>query len=216
MTLSKHTSAHVTHLDEADVTDLVAAYQKVKPLVEKDGQVKLTLMAFFVKAAAAMLKAHPLLNASYDEARGELVYHRFLNLGIAVDTPEGLIVPVLKDADKKDMVQVAKALQDLAARARERKLNLEELKGGTFTLTNVGAIGGLVATPIIHQPELAIAAFFAVKDKPGVVGGQVVPRKIMNVGLSFDHRIIDGAEGARATSDLVHLLENPVYLMARM
>jgi len=216
MALSKHTSAHVTHVDEADVTELLKAYGRVKPLVERDGAVKFTLMAFFVKAAVAVLKKHPLLNASYDEAAGEIVFKKYYNLGIAVDTPEGLIVPVLKDADKKDMLQVARELQELAARARERRLTLEELKGATFTLTNVGAIGGLMATPIIHQPELAIAAFFAIKDKPGVVDGAVVPRKLMNVAMTFDHRIIDGAEGARATSYLVTLLENPMLLMVSL
>lgn len=216
MALSQRTSAHVTHVDEADVTDLLAAYRRVKPLVEKDGSVKLTLMAFFVKAAVAVLKKHPLLNASYDEAAGEIVFKKYYNLGIAVDTPEGLIVPVLKDADKKDMLQVAKELQEIAAKARERTLGLDALKGATFTLTNVGAIGGLMATPIIHQPELAIAAFFAIKDKPGVVDGAVVPRKLMNVAVTFDHRIIDGAEGARATSHLVTLIENPAYLMVSL
>jgi pyruvate dehydrogenase E2 component (dihydrolipoamide acetyltransferase) len=216
MSLSKHTSAHVTHVDEADVTELLGAHRKVKPLMEKDGSAKFTLMTYFVKAAVAVLKAHPLLNASYDEAAGEVVLKKYYNLGIAVDTPEGLIVPVLKEADRKGMLQIARELQELAARARERRLGLDELKGATFTLTNVGAIGGLMATPVIHQPELAIAAFFAVKERPGIVGGAVVPRKYMNVALTFDHRIIDGAEGARATSELVALLENPAYLMARM
>ncbi|MGC8723687.1 MAG: dihydrolipoamide acetyltransferase family protein [Acidobacteriota bacterium] len=216
MTASKHTSAHVTHVDEADVTDLVELYRKVKGTVEADGRTKFSLMPIFVKAVVAMLKRHPLLNASYDEARGEIVLKRYYHIGMAVDTPDGLIVPVLKDADRKDMLQLAGEVADLAQRARERRLSLEELKGGSFTITNIGPIGGLIATPIIHQPELAIAALFAIKERPAVVGGVVVPRKLMNVAISFDHRIIDGAEGARAAADLVRLLENPGLLMVSL
>ena len=197
------------------MTDLLAAYGTMKAEAARGG-VKFSLTALFVKAAVAMLKAHPKLNASYDEAKGELLLKRYYNLGVAVDTPEGLIVPVLKDADKKDLMAVAASVQDLAARARERRLSLDELKGGTFTVTNIGPVGGLAATPIIHQPELAILAFFAVKERPAVWKGQVAVRKIMNVALGFDHRIIDGAEAARAVSDLVRLLEAPELLMLRM
>jgi len=178
--------------------------------------VKLSLTALFIKGLVAVLKRHPLLNASYDEAKNEVVLKKYYNIGVAVDTPEGLIVPVIKDADKKDLLQIAEELADLALRARERRLNLDELRGGTFTITNIGPIGGLLATPIIHQPELAIAAFFAVKERPAVVDGAVVPRKMMNVAISFDHRIIDGAEGARAASALVNLLENPDLLLLRL
>lgn len=216
MALSKHTSAHVTHVDEADVTDLVALYRQVKPKVETDGLTKFSLMPIFLKAAALTLKAHPLFNASYDEAKGEIVTKKYIHLGVAVDTPEGLIVPVVRDVDQKDMVALARELQDLAARARERRLSLEELKGGSFTVTNIGAIGGVAATPIIHQPELAILGLFAIKDRPAVVDGQVVPRKLMNVAVTFDHRIIDGAQGARFARDYIQLLENPGLLMVRL
>ena len=133
-----------------------------------------------------------------------------------MDTPEGLIVPVLKDADKKDMVQIAREVADMAARARQRELALDELRGGSFTVTNIGAIGGLAATPIIHQPELAILGLFAIREKPAVVEGRVVPRMLMNVAVTFDHRIIDGAEGARFTCDLIRLLENPGLLMVSL
>jgi pyruvate/2-oxoglutarate dehydrogenase complex dihydrolipoamide acyltransferase (E2) component len=216
MALSKHTSAHVTHVDEADVTGLVALYRQVKPKVEADGVTKFSLMPLFLKAAALTLKAHPIFNASYDEGKGEIVLKRYVHLGVAVDTPEGLIVPVVRDVDKKDMVTLARELQDLAARARQRRLSLEELKGGSFTVTNIGAIGGVAATPIIHQPELAILALFAIKERPAVVDGLVVPRKLMNVAVTFDHRIIDGAQGARFTRDLIQLLENPGLLMVRL
>lgn len=216
MSLSQHTSAHVTHVDEADVTDLVDLYKRVKPEVEADAQTKFSLMALFVKAAVAVLKAHPLFNASFDEAKGELVYKKYYHVGVAVDTPEGLIVPVLKNVDQKDMVQIAREMADLAARARERRLGLDELKGASFTLTNIGAIGGLMATPIIHQPELAILGLFAIKEKPAVVNGAVVPRKLMNLSITFDHRVIDGAQGARFMSDLVKVIENPGLLMVRL
>ena len=216
MSLSAHTSAHVTHVDEADVTDLVAAYGCMKEHIEKDGVTRFSLMPIFIKAAVAVLKDHPLFNASYDEAAGQLVFKKYFHIGVAVDTPEGLIVPVVKDADKKDMVALAREMADLAARARERRLTLDELRGASFTLTNIGAIGGLMATPIIHQPELAICGLYAIKDKPAVVDGQVVPRKLMNLSITFDHRIIDGAQGARFMRDLVLLLEHPELLMARL
>ncbi len=216
MSLSARTSAHVTHVDEADVTDLVAAYARIKAHVEKDGITRFSLMPLFIKAAVAVLKDHPLFNASYDEAEGQLVMKKYYHMGVAVDTPEGLIVPVVKDADKKDMVTLAREVAGLAARARERRLSLQELRGASFTLTNIGAIGGLMATPLIHQPELAILGLFAIKDKPAVVGGQVVPRKLMNLSITFDHRIIDGAQGARFMRDLVELLEHPELLMARV
>jgi len=216
MALSARTSAHVTHVDEADVTDLVSSYRRMKAHVEKDGTTRFSLMPLFMKAAVTVLKDHPLFNASYDEAAGQIVFKRYFHIGVAVDTPEGLIVPVVRDADKKDMVTLARELADMAARARERRLTLDELRGGSFTLTNIGAIGGLMATPIIHQPELAICGLFAIKDKPAVVDGQVVPRKIMNLSITFDHRVIDGAQGARFMRDLVELLQHPELLMARM
>jgi pyruvate dehydrogenase E2 component (dihydrolipoamide acetyltransferase) len=216
MALSAHTSAHVTHVDEADVTDLVSAYRRMKAHIEKDGATKFSLMPLFIKAAVTVLKDHPIFNASYDEAAGQILFKRYFHIGVAVDTPEGLIVPVVRDADKKDMVTLARELADMASRARERRLTLDELRGGSFTLTNIGAIGGLMATPIIHQPELAICGLFAIKDKPAVVDGQVVPRKLMNLSITFDHRVIDGAQGARFMRDLVELLEHPELLMARL
>lgn len=212
MVLSRRTSAHVTHVDEADVTDLVSTYKKLKPVAEEKG-VKLSLTAVFIKMLSVMLKKHPLLNASYDEDNSEIVLKKYCNIGMAVDTSQGLIVPVLKNADKKNLLQIADEVANLAEKARNRALSLEDLKGGSFTITNVGPIGGLMATPIIHQPELAIAAFFGIKKRPVVLDGEIVPRDIMNVALSFDHRIIDGAEGARATTTLVKLLETPGLLL---
>lgn len=215
MRYSKQTSAHVTHVDEADVTELWAAFTKTKATMEAEGA-KSSVLAFFVKAAVAALKRHPLLNASYDETKGELFVKKYYHIGLAVDTPEGLIVPVLRDADRKDMVQITHEVADLAARARERKLQLHELKGASFTLTNIGSIGGLFATPIIHQPEMAIVGLHTMKERPAVVNGQVVPRKMMYLSVSFDHRFVDGAEAARFMVDLVQMVENPFLLLSRV
>jgi pyruvate dehydrogenase E2 component (dihydrolipoamide acetyltransferase) len=216
MALSKHTAAHVTHVDETDVTDLLALYKKAKAEVETGGGTKLTLLPFFLKAIVAALKGHPLLNASYDEAKGEIVLKRYYNIGIAVDAPDGLMVPVLRDVDKKGIVEMAAELQDLSQRARERRLTLDELRHGSFTVTNIGPIGGLFATPIIRQPELAIVGLHTIQERPAVVDGAVVPRMKMYLSISFDHRIIDGAEAARFMTDLVKLISNPALLLARL
>jgi pyruvate dehydrogenase E2 component (dihydrolipoamide acetyltransferase) len=145
-----------------------------------------------------------------------VVLKRQIHVGIAVDTPEGLIVPVVRHVAHKDVRTLAAELDDLATRARERRLDLGELRGATCTVTNIGPIGGVFATPIIHQPELAIVGFHAIKDRPAVVDGQVVARKLMYVSVSFDHRFIDGAEAARFAADLVRLLSDPALLMTRL
>ena len=156
MRSSKHTSAHVTHVDEADVTDLVAHYRGVKPVIEEQTGVRFTLLPFFIKALVATLQRYPAFNASVDEERQEMIFKKYYNIGVAVDTPEGLIVPVIRDADQKDMVALAAEVADKAERARERQLTLDELRGGSCTITNIGPLGGVFATPIINQPELAI------------------------------------------------------------
>lgn len=213
---SKHTSAHVTHVDEADVTELLAAHRRVKARVEAESGVRFTLLPFFVKALVEALERYPAFNASVDEARGELVLKRYYNIGIAVDTPEGLIVPVLKGADRKDMVTIAREVADLAERARQRRLGLDELKGGTCTLTNIGPLGGVFATPIIRQPELAIVGLHAIKERPAVVDGEIKIRSQMYLSVSFDHRYVDGADAARFMSELVRLVSEPSLLMVRL
>ncbi|MCU0302479.1 MAG: 2-oxo acid dehydrogenase subunit E2 [Thermoanaerobaculales bacterium] len=215
MRASKEISAHVTHVEEADVTELVAHYRAVKAEVEARGG-RFTLLPFFVKALVAALKDHPIFNASVDEAAGELVLKRFYNIGIAVDTPEGLIVPVVKAADRKTMLELAEEIGDLAGRARERRLGLDEIRGGTCTITNIGPLGGVFATPIINQPELAIVGLHKIQDRPVVVEGEIVVRKMMYLSVSFDHRWIDGAQGARFMTDLVGLVAKPGRLMARL
>jgi pyruvate dehydrogenase E2 component (dihydrolipoamide acetyltransferase) len=216
MRASKQTAAHVTHVDEADVTELVEHYRRVKPVIEAQAGVKFSLLPFFIKALITALKRHPIFNASVDEDAQEIVLKRYYNIGIAVDTPEGLIVPVLKDADRKDMVTLAAEVADLAARARSRRLTLDELKGGTCTITNIGPLGGVFATPIINQPELAIVGLHKISDRPAVVDSAIAIRKLMYLSVSFDHRYIDGAAGARFMTDLVALVSDPGLLMVRL
>ena len=215
MRASKQISAHVTHVEEADVTDLFEHYRMVKASVEADGG-RFTLLPFFIKALVTVLKDYPIFNASVDEEREEILLKKYYNIGIAVDTPEGLIVPVIRDADQKDMVELAAEIVDLAGRARERRLTLDELRGGSCTITNIGPLGGVFATPIINQPELAIVGLHKIQDRPVVVDGEIVIRKMMYMSISFDHRWIDGAEGARFMSDLVRLVSKPGLLMARL
>ncbi len=215
MRASTHHSAHVTHVDEADVTELVAMQQAAKAAVADEG-VRLTLLPYFLKALVVVLKKYPQFNASVDEAAQEILLKKYYNIGIAVDTPEGLIVPVVKDVDRKDLVTLAREVADLAERARARRLTLDELRGGTCTITNIGPLGGVFATPIINQPELAIVGLHAIKERPAVVDGQIVIRKQMYLSVSFDHRWVDGADGARFMSDLVRLVSNPSHLMVRL
>ncbi|MCB9557042.1 MAG: 2-oxo acid dehydrogenase subunit E2 [Deltaproteobacteria bacterium] len=216
MAHSKRTAAHVTHVDEADVTDLLAIQKRACQHIETKGGPKLTLLPYFIKAAASALIDHPLLNASYDEDAQEIVYKHHRHIGVAVDTADGLVVPVIRHADQKDLLTIASELADIAERARRRQLTLDELKGATFTLSSLGPLGGAFATPIIHHPELAIVGLHAIKDRPAVVDGQVLPRKTMFISCSYDHRIIDGAVAARFMHDFLEMVQKPDLLMLRL
>lgn len=216
MRKSKQISAHVTHVEEADATGLMAAYRELKPQIEKDHGVKFSVLPFFIKALVQTLKDFPIFNASVDEEAGELVLKKYYNIGIAVDTAQGLIVPVIRDANTKDMVELAREVADLAGRARERKLGLEEMRGGSCTITNIGPLGGVFATPIINQPELAILGLHKIEQRPVVRDGQIVIRDMMYLSISFDHRWIDGAEGARFMTAFSRLISNPNLLLARL
>jgi pyruvate dehydrogenase E2 component (dihydrolipoamide acetyltransferase) len=204
-------AAHVTHCDEADAGPLEALRQKMAAEVEAGGA-RLTYLPFVVKALIEALKLHPTLNATLDEDESEIVVKKYYNIGIAVDVPDGLIVPVVKAADQKPVAGLAAEIQALAQSARDRTLDLADLKGGTFSVTNVGVIGGDFATPIINYPEVAILATMRIADRARVVDGRVVVRKILPLCLSFDHRVVDGAEAARFTRDLVRFLEAPETL----
>ena len=216
MRASKHNAAHVTHVDEADVTDLVAHYRRAKPVIEERTGVRFTLLPLFIKALVSTLEKYPIFNASVDEEKQEILFKKYYNIGVAVDTPEGLIVPVIRDADRKDLMELAAEVADKAERARSRELTLDEIRGGSCTLTNIGPLGGVFATPIINQPELAIVGLHAIKERPEVVNGEIAIRKMMYLSISFDHRYIDGAEAARFMSDMVRLVSEPMVLMARL
>jgi len=197
----------VTQFDEADFTRLNELRKKFAAKYEKKG-VRLTLTPLVLKAVAETLKKHPLFNSSLDEAANEIVIKEYYHIGIAVDTEQGLIVPVLRDVDKKSILDLAKELEQLAAKARDRKISAEELKGGTFTISNQGAIGGAHFTPIVNTPEVAILGLGRGAMKPVARDGKVVIRMMTPLGLSYDHRVIDGGEAARFIVDLVAALQD--------
>ena len=207
-------AAHVTHCDEADAGPLDALREKMKLEVEAGGM-KLTYLPFIVKALIEALKLHPTLNATLDEEENEIVVKKYYNIGVAVDIPDGLIVPVVKAADQKSVADLAAEIQTLAKAARERTLDLADLKGGTFSITNVGVIGGDLATPIINYPEVAILATMRIADRARVADGAVIVRKTLPLCIAFDHRVVDGAEAARFTKDLIRFLETPESLPLR-
>lgn len=212
MTESVSKAAHVTHFDEADVTELAKIRNELKVRAEEKG-VKLTFLPFIVKAVISALEQHPMLNATLDEKEEEIIIKKYYNIGIAVDVPDGLIVPVIKLAEHKNLFQLAEEIQNLAKMAKDRKLDMADLKGGTFSITNVGMIGGEYATPIINYPEAAILATLKIADRPRVIDGEVVIKTILPLCLSFDHRIVDGAEVGRFVNDLINYLENPSLLL---
>jgi len=207
MSESWNSVARVTQFDDIDFTKLGELRKKFAADYEKKG-VKLTLTPFVLKAVAATLKAHPIFNSSLDEVASEIVIKEYIHLGIAVDTEQGLMVPVIRDVDKKSMFDLAKELETLAAKARDRKISADEMKGGTFTISNQGAIGGAHFTPIINLPEVAILGLGRGAMKPVVRDGQIVARLLTPIALSYDHRVIDGGSAARFTVDLVKAFEN--------
>ena len=198
---------HVTQFDSADFTRLNELRKKHAPAYEKQG-VKLTLTPLVLQALVETLKRHPIFNSSLDEAAQEVVIKEYFHIGIAVDTEQGLIVPVLRDVDKKSVLELAKELEQLAQKARERKVTGDELKGGTFTISNQGAIGGGHFTPIINKPEVAILGVGRGALKPVVRDGKIEARVMTPLGLSYDHRVIDGGAAARFIVDLVKAMEN--------
>ena len=208
---SVSTAAHVTHCDEADVSELARIKDTLNFEAAAKG-VKLTYLPFIVKAVIAALGLHPFLNATLDDEEEEIIVKKYYNIGIAVDVPDGLIVPVVKGANQKSIYELAEEIQNLAQSAKKRTLDLADLKGGTFSITNVGMIGGETATPIINYPEVAILATMRIKDRLRLDHGEVKGRKILPLCLSFDHRVIDGAEAARFMNDLIKLLENADFL----
>ena len=182
--------------------------------------IKLTFLPFVVKAVVAALREHPYLNASLDEEASEVLLKKFYHIGIAMDIGEGLLVPVIRNADKKSILQIAKGLASLSEGAKNRSLDLNDLKGSTFTITNVGSIGGQYATPVVNYPECAILAMGRIFEKPlvekGFMSHKILVRKVMPLSLTFDHRILDGAEAARFTNDVIRRLEDPDLLLVEL
>jgi pyruvate dehydrogenase E2 component (dihydrolipoamide acetyltransferase) len=212
MALSAALIPHVTHFDRADITDLDALIRRNLDAARERG-VTLTVTSFLLRAAALALGDHPQFNASLDAGAGELILKRYRHLGVAVATDRGLIVPVLRDVDRKSVLEVARELGALAQRVREGKAALDDLRGGTFTITNIGALGGTGAIPIINYPEVAILGVARGREEAVVRDGQIVARLMLPLSLTFDHRVADGADGARFASDIVRRLERPDQLL---
>jgi pyruvate dehydrogenase E2 component (dihydrolipoamide acetyltransferase) len=212
MVTAATTAVPVTTTDEADVTELVTLRERSNAAAAEHN-VHVTLLPFLMKAVVAALRQHPRLNASLDEAHNRLALKRYYHLGIATDTSEGLIVPVVKDVDQKSLVTLATDLARLTDLARTRRIPLTDVRGGTFTISNYGAIGGIFATPMLHVPEVAILGVGKLLQKPVVHGGAVVIRAILPLSLTFDHRALDGAEAQRFLNELIAYLANPARLV---
>ena len=213
MTQSYQKLVHTTTIEEVEVSDLVAFRQKMKTVVGDD--VKLTYLPFIMKAIVLALKEFPIINSSYDEDTAEIVYKSNYNIGIATDTDRGLVVPVLFDVDRKSIIEIAHGIEELAQVARDNKLTLDVLRGGTFSITNYGAIGGSFGTPIINYPESAILGIGRIQEKPVVKEGEIVIGHTLPLSLSFDHRIIDGATGVRFMKLIEEALSDPELLLLR-
>lgn len=207
MSLSWSIVPHVTQSDISDITDF-EAFRK-----SQSKGPKFTISAFAMKAVVVLLKEYPVFNSSIDVAGNQIIHKKFYNIGVAVDTDNGLLVPVIRDVDKKSIVELAEELTSIAERARQRKLDSKDLTGGTFTITNLGGIGGTGFTPIVNYPEVAILGISRGRLEPVVHQGEIVPRLMMPLSLSYDHRVIDGAIAARFTRRLAEMLENPYQLL---
>jgi pyruvate dehydrogenase E2 component (dihydrolipoamide acetyltransferase) len=212
MVLSKHTAAHVTITEEVDMTELIALRAKAKPMAAKR-DIKLSFMPFIFKALTAALKEFPYLNASVDDAKQEIVLKKYYHMGYALDVDAGLLVPVIKDVDRKSVLTIAKEMQEQIGRGREGKLAPDEMKGSTFTVSNMGSVGGLFFTPVINYPEVAILGVGKTQERPVVRDGEIVIRSMCYLSLSFDHRVVDGALATRFIARVVELLGDPTLLM---
>jgi pyruvate dehydrogenase E2 component (dihydrolipoamide acetyltransferase) len=215
MARSKRTAAHFTYVDECECTPLIALRSRLKPLADAAG-VKLSFLPFIVKAVVSALREHPAMNCLVDEASGELVLRKNFDIGVAVATDNGLIVPVLRAADQRNMLQIAEEIDRLASEARAGKTRREDLGGASFTITSLGKLGGVLATPVVNVPEVGILYIPEMKKRPVVVGDEIVVGHVMDLSLSFDHRVVDGFLGASFTRTVVELLSDPDRLMLQM
>jgi pyruvate dehydrogenase E2 component (dihydrolipoamide acetyltransferase) len=206
MVAAKTRVPHALLVDEADVSGLLAERAKMREIGEREG-VRITILPFIMKAVAGALRRHPALNASLDEDREEIVLKKKVDVGMAVDAGDGLVVPVVRNADAKSVIELAREIERLSAAAREGTLAPGDLSGGTFTISSVGSIGGLFSYPIINVPEAAILAAHKIVTRPVVRDGEIVPREMMYLSLSFDHRIVDGGEATRFLNEVVRRIE---------
>jgi len=209
--LAQHSTAHLTTFNEIDMSAVSALRERLKERVEKEHGVKLSFMPFFVKATCMALKSHPVVNAQIDG--DSIIYKHYVNMGIAVASDAGLVVPNLKDAHAKGMLDIARDIVAVAKKARDGKLTMDDLTGGTFTITNGGVFGSLVSTPIINFPQAGILGLHKTQDRPIAVGGQVVIRPMMYVALSYDHRVIDGQQAVLFLVRVKELMEDPAMML---
>lgn len=215
MQKSKHVIPHFTIMDEAKVDAMVALRESLKDFAEKNGT-KITYLPIVMKAMIATMREFPMFNASIDDAAGEIVYKKYFNIGFAADTPNGLVVPVIKNADQKTILEISKEILDLSKRARDGKLKPDEMKGSNITITNIGSIGGTYATPVINHPEVAILGMYKIDEKPVIKDGQLKAIKVMNYTMTADHRLIDGAVAARFLAAFISRIENPGKLLVEL
>jgi len=215
MVRSVQTIPHLTNFDDADVTELEQLRKASAPEYAKSN-LKLTALAFVIKAVSLSLRQHPAVNASIDPEKGEIIYKEYVNVGLAVDTPRGLVVPVLRDCDRLSIPQIAQAIADTADKAKNAQYGIEDLRGGTFTISNLGAVGGAYSTPIINWPEVAILLLGRSRKMPVVHEDRVEPRLMMPLSLSYDHRLVDGAMAARFLNEVIGYLESPGRLLLAM
>jgi len=215
MARSVQTIPHLTNFDDADVTELEALRKASAPEYAKNN-LKLTALAFVIKAVSLSLRQHPAINSTVDMEKGEIVFKDYVNVGLAVDTPRGLVVPVLRDCDQMSIPQIAQAIADTADKAKNAQYGIEDLRGGTFTISNLGAVGGAYSTPIINWPEVAILLLGRSRRMPVVHEDKIEPRLMMPLSLSYDHRIVDGAMAARFLNEVIGYLESPGRLLLAM
>lgn len=212
MVTSKQTVPHVTLMDEIDVTKLVAHRKKYKEVASERG-IKLTYLPYVVKALTSALRSYPMLNTSIDDQTEEIIHKHYYNIGIAVDTERGLLVPVVKEADRESIFSISDQINELAVKAREGKLAADEMRNATCTITNIGSAGGQWFTPVINHPEVAILGIGRIAEKPVVQDGEIVAAPVMALSLSFDHRIIDGATAQHALNHIKQLLNDPELML---
>lgn len=215
MIRSKQNAAHMSVMDEVEVSALVEARKSLNQKLEAT-QDKLSFLPFVIKAVAQALKSHPSLNSEIDLEGDRMIYKHYYNIGIAVDTDDGLVVPVIRDADKKSLLQISRELKSISEKARDRKLTPDDFKDGTFSITSYGSIGGYFAVPVINYPQAAILGIGKIVEKPVVKDKQVVVGNVMPISMSVDHRIVDGGEVARFLNEVLDYLNNPLYLMLQM